>query len=1777
MAEIPLVYPNHAYQLRRYVVDGMTRGLFRDEIPPYTSALDDVATPIFEDALPGSASVSELELRGRMCLLTTCAKMEDPEILSVSLSSAATASDFTSPTIVELDYRQLELQSLVSVAAFSQDSSVIRLVMVDCQGTFVTILLTDQLAPVEAQVDVAKTTDYIAELPVLQAITGSELQSTMIAFASPTTAIVALSPFLITVDLANTSSYIWSETQCLEDMKARSSSFGTLLTNFSDILLGRLNEGVMDMSPTAALCLTTTPNPLLDATYCVTLHSDASIRKWKIDVSLSPLPLEVQGLDATKLPLPSKWSDVHNSVSLCARMYDQTYAIGVHIKTEGFLTHPGSFPEEATDNTASDCHLWVFHGTNQVGSRDHCMPLMVPKEALSLVGMSFSPTASRCTLSVLFEATDREHKRTGTMHVTYPPSIMSIVSPEPRIVGHGSLDKVANRERARIRSLLFGPSLMDDMKDATIEEILHEMDSSYLKYLFRPMFPRGTGTVLPPTAGCIRRALAKLVHGSSKTKKSGMSIELELIRNMYEWRKRDHRQLVVALTPMRNKRSSTPSKSPALVLDDIESATPYSVYDAFVRDDGDDEEDMDVDTDIDGIAEEDWEKTEQERSSEIEAHEKRWRRLLLQVWEEEHVNRMPLLVKWLTSQSLQVLVRSGLITVMEEQPHYHEDDSGSRGALLDHCAIKLLERIEQDHERSSRLYEVEQQICTIIAKAQLALEPLGKTFVESLTSLARSAWSEADGVTDEDQDRVEDTLRGLSPSRLFRWIQETPNNSTGALPGLEIMIHNGEQDDSGKTWSQRQVANYQLRHSSCALAVRCIDSVRRLQLSRCLLLLDMVEGSQARDAALRAYLHSIAVLWVSSQRVPMPLTTFQTRKPIRLGEGSPDTSSPPNKRLSFGDDATSILANITSTMTSSLDVMIIAISQTMDSTCTVPLSPVGIQVFLASSYMRHAFSARGDVPIGKPSLLPELGTLPRPKDDTIATDYPRLALRLLAPYVAYSLSDDSADVVLARKESLAQCLLIESHTAAVGPLQVRMRQIACELLVPESPSYENAVDQRMITTAFDALQSLKMSMPVAQVANETLASALRPMIPSGTSIEITRLCELETVKSLFTPLVVGKSNQMDHVTEASIRLLTGVMLHLSRVMHRLTILERHVNVNGSNNEGDSPDVLLAFISSAINEMSKTFPDEVCQIMPEYGKMWARLFHHSILAGHWRTAYSACVRNPKSEHRESSFRRLVRSMVDQGALSELLVLCTELGQRMSSPSSLTSSESQEAVDLHEIASEILAEAVSRDIYAIRAASSEPTGLSDYQGALYALHASQKHWRRAAQSMDLRFRNAQRALGAQNQGFDYSMQLIELRDGLIVEDLVLASVGSLNAIELVTDNAHKFLVSGEYGPYNKIPVDDLGDDSSDMVASSKRTRGRLGVVAEEKSAHDEDRLSNFLTRVELSGRAIRCIALRSLFFDRSTDPLFAKSAFLRQIDSSKSDIDTLFQFGYFHYGLLLAKAWAMNREAETGSCRPAGSDLFIDCLCHMLEVYLMPNVWMSPKANPRPTLEQLHFSLDGTLASSRAASYIVPERHRNATEVRTSAVMLAAMSLVRKLTLAYTSTVSPVAIEVASMYLENGINSLPAWLEAILMGAGTVSPNGLFAPRPRSGAAQTFLGDPTALLNLYAKHGMLAEACTVVSSTLLAVHGDDENIESRAVSRLPEKGDIDFLPYKSVDMLWNLVGIVLSKRVLGAAEEKKVRVARDTMGAALEKYFASLKISETGMRSARALRK
>jgi hypothetical protein len=64
-------------------------------------------------------------------------------------------------------------------------------------------------------------------------------------------------------------------------------------------------------------------------------------------------------------------------------------------------------------------------------------------------------------------------------------------------------------------------------------------------------------------------------------------------------------------------------------------------------------------------------------------------------------------------------------------------------------------------------------------------------------------------------------------------------------------------------------------------------------------------------------------------------------------------------------------------------------------------------------------------------------------------------------------------------------------------------------------------------------------------------------------------------------------------------------------------------------------------------------------------------------------------------------------------------------------------------------------------------------------------------------------------------------------------------------------------------------------------------------------------------------------------------------------------------------------------------------------------------------------------------------------------------------------------------------------------------------------------------------------MLIEACDLVSSVLSGFRTDTPHeFAAKNSSRLPEKGDVDYIPYKNIDLVWNLVRIdYIRERIYG----------------------------------------
>lgn len=242
----------------------------------------------------------------------------------------------------------------------------------------------------------------------------------------------------------------------------------------------------------------------------------------------------------------------------------------------------------------------------------------------------------------------------------------------------------------------------------------------------------------------------------------------------------------------------------------------------------------------------------------------------------------------------------------------------------------------------------------------------------------------------------------------------------------------------------------------------------------------------------------------------------------------------------------------------------------------------------------------------------------------------------------------------------------------------------------------------------------------------------------------------------------------------------------------------------------------------------------------------------------------------------------------------------------------------------------------------------------------------------------------------------------------------------------------------------------------------------------------------------------------------------------------------------------------------------------------------NDWESEyRSSSRPTMTQLLHAM--TADENQIFPSFVGEQWRPV-DNNICAKGKVAMELVRKLTTSYSNSSNTVAMDVAKKFLDldNNRALLPLWLEDLLLGrvriksqtGRTLDKDGLFANSPQNiGTAS----DPSSLLRLYMKRGLYISACNIVTEILLG-HDGGIGRKSTATKRIPEKGNIDFIPYATIDMLDEFIDLAVNEKSganLDLQSKQNILEARNKMVKALGFHFQMLKISETGVQSARAL--
>ena len=358
---------------------------------------------------------------------------------------------------------------------------------------------------------------------------------------------------------------------------------------------------------------------------------------------------------------------------------------------------------------------------------------------------------------------------------------------------------------------------------------------------------------------------------------------------------------------------------------------------------------------------------------------------------------------------------------------------------------------------------------------------------------------------------------------------------------------------------------------------------------------------------------------------------------------------------------------------------------------------------------------------------------------------PRVALRLLAPLVEYPnfalLGNDQK-----RKEITAECLLAEAVVVAkqydrdattTSPKEYWT--LASKFLVGSSSESLSAANFNEIFECFKGGRESWLSFKEEPHHEELLYQALSMILQIGdddhggadsstpeTDEEIQRLCTMQTVKSLFLPLVLcseGTSvdqsfidgNTWRNIPRISMYNFVKTLMKVSNLIYRVSTLDRYLKSgNGQKSLPLCCRVVLEAINDAITSITSPLPPQMSKDMPELSNLCAAAFDTSIRGRLWDESLELCTSNSVTDDKNEKLKNLVLEMVRVGDVGKLV----DMG--------LTSEGDN--VDLFGFATKLVEEAAFEQIHDLERCE-------DYWGCLYTLHASRGNWRQAAEVMDL----------------------------------------------------------------------------------------------------------------------------------------------------------------------------------------------------------------------------------------------------------------------------------------------------------------------------------------------------------------------------------------------------------------------------------------------------------
>jgi hypothetical protein len=1576
------------------------------------------------------------------------------------------------------------------------------------------------------------------------------LTSTQVVAVDENRVVFALSPFILCLNVKSQKIAVWSKESCLYN---RRKSLSGVLKSAKDILVGKpyddtdeiVDPPSSNLSSAVALCAFDEMNyqvgGCVEGKIVCSLHSDGTLRLWTLPSFNQTFPYPKQmyilhdlddAISGSSIIPPQVWKSYDDSVLINGCTFIEAKGGGVRFVIAVGIHTADNFAE-------SKVHLTTFVGS--IGSRVDLMEsveMKVPDQIISLKLMEFTKLAQGWEMHALFNVVsnplfdDGKSLYHSFSHAPVLRTTLAVYksgSPlSPAFYSSCFLDDLLATERWRLEYECVELSTNADFfENENTEGALNSIDQWYLQKIFRSDLMQTIG-LYKATDGAIIRALRSVVppfclNDDTITDVHKKGIEFLTAFVMNKWSKYEGDRL---------KKHDMSSGSPILS-NKIQPESLSSVYREFYRKERDT---PDITEDSDSSFESS--EVEWNRYS-IKLHHQRWEKLLTAINNEETKLLLPLAlfnVPGDFDERKSLLIRPGVTSVILLGEQSNSDSPADK---LDSIAFSMLDQLENSSSKNRHLLTtLEMKTWQIISKAKLLKNDISRSFV----AFVRGAISDIDcDDWNTIQCEVSSIMERMSEEQLILWLK-SPCPTSFPSDGKMSDLHSANSSSAALPSCKRLCRQHirYLRRLTFAKYICVISlSVRKM----------IPFTAEQETLSFIAYLNTVGVSWACAQ------TCTSSAHHLIKAQEDPFELSKSNKYFS----STDVMAGKRYFLDEVLKKVYGPIGSTSLANTSMELSKLFIQL---------AFQPFSD---DIHSLLDILSS-----DDSEETK--RISLRLLCPSVAFS-SDTidcydrkcmAADYLLsevtylatnhnispekiAAMEEIASCLLKWNHSLLPDPATLNI------ILNSLNGCEEHSVSNDQNSYKRHETEVLRLIEDMFTIASNQPLSFISSIV------------NMEKVKSLLLPLVIKAHhaglNPLDILNDrlrmASkdpilvLRHFLSVTLVLNNCLLRLHVLKKHSYLLNFPTKVSFANVL----KSAINDVIETVeyhshPSDYDQII-DYPALWSTLFRVTVQGHCWDDAFSACLSNPLKDRQMKNFKRLVTAMADAGALGLLvdkIVYGTVEG-------TLPGKE----IDLYEVAIDTLADASCQASLTSTLQHSAFSSNADYSCCLYSLHTAYNNWRRSSQTADFYGALTLKRISTPNNDLSSLAAVPHKEKSKIMNDLTLASVASAQLLFLVEDINSQFIVSGEVD--NMVDKIKLSRYSYDHELERSLRREHESYETSLKlscsTRNNTQRLNQLYNAKDLLLRAKRMIVLGRLQKDRFCPDNISEIL----LASDTAIVDALSRLGYVDDAIAFSHCKKENKH----DTNPQGRDILLDALSHIICNCLGQAAFPCFRLNfsheqevendiltTRPTLDQI-----AILLGDNSRFFCTPKLWQTDGSLFHKGPMV--LELIRCYTELYSRFSLELPIELANAMLQSDIRAkLPSWLINIIVCPTSSSCNGLFARH----------GNPSELLNLYIKYGLYIEACALVEVVLLRRFEHKGNVTA-ASARLPEKGHIDYVPYETIDLLWNLIETIVASKSLAYEARSKLLRSRQDMERALHTHFGFTKIIEDGLSSARIL--